>query len=209
MSKRVLIADDHGATRKGLRSILQREFPQFHFAEAESAQQTIHLLQNDRWHILILDVEMQGRNGFDVLKQIATENLKTPVLIFSYHNEERMAVRCFRSGASGYLTKEADDAQIIHAVRQVLSGEKYISGTVAQFLATYLTTSEKEPHERLTDREYQILILIASGKTYAEISALLSLSISTISTYRTRILEKMEMRTNAELTNYAIRMNLL
>ncbi|HEY0900411.1 MAG TPA: response regulator transcription factor [Sphingobacteriaceae bacterium] len=210
MQKKVLVADDHGAIRNGLKNILQQQYPDLKFGECKNAQQTIKKLHDERWDLLILDIEMPGRNGFDVLKQIQSDHLKTPVLVFSFHSEDQVAVRAFRAGAAGYLAKDAEDLEIVSAVDQILAGKKYITNSVAQSLASQIGfPTDKEPHELLSDREYQILRLISSGKTVSEISHELSLSTSTISTYRARILEKMSMKTNAELTNYTIKKNLL
>lgn len=210
MHKRILIADDHSAIRNGIKHILTGSYPALEFGEATTASETLQQLKESRWDLLILDIEVPGRNGFEVLQQLRSERVKTPVLVFSFHREEQIAVRALKAGAAGYLSKDAADTELVSAVVQILSGNKYISTAVAQQLIARLDNPQgKEPHELLSDREFQTLLLIASGKTVSQISEELSLSISTISTYRSRILEKMAMKTNAELTNYAIRRNLL
>jgi two-component system, NarL family, invasion response regulator UvrY len=208
--KRVLIADDHFAIRRGVRHILEARFKNLEFGEAVNSAEALHKLKQAPWDILILDIEVPGRSGFEVLKQIKLERIKTPVLVFSFHKEDQVAIRALKSGAAGYLSKDAADSELVDALEQILAGKKYISVSVAQQLAAQLDTPlNQDPHDALSDREYQTLLLIASGKTVSEISAELSLSISTISTYRARILEKMRMKTNAELTSYAIRRNLV
>lgn len=208
--KRVLIADDHIAIRRGVRHILETSFKNLEFGEAVNSAEAMHKLKEGIWDILILDIEVPGRSGFEVLKQIKLDRIKTPVLVFSFHKEELVAIRALKSGAAGYLSKDAADTELVEAIEKILAGKKYISMSVAQQLASHLDSPiDSDPHEILSDREYQTLLLIASGKTVSEISAELSLSISTISTYRARILEKMNMKTNAELTSYAIRRNLV
>lgn len=210
MHKRVLIADDHFAIRRGVRHILETKFPNLEFGEAVNSAEALHKLKHATWDILILDIEVPGRSGFEVLKQIKLERIKTPVLVFSFHKEDQIAIRALKSGAAGYLSKDAADKELVDAIEQILAGKKYISVPVAQQLASQLDSPvDMDPHDALSDREYQTLLLIASGRTVSEISAELSLSISTISTYRARILEKMSMKTNAELTSYAIRRNLV
>ncbi|HEY1007940.1 MAG TPA: response regulator transcription factor [Sphingobacteriaceae bacterium] len=208
--KRVLIADDHFAIRRGVRHILETKFQNLEFGEAVNSAEALHKLKLAPWDILILDIEVPGRSGFEVLKQIKSERIKTPVLVFSFHKEDQIAIRALKSGAAGYLSKDAADTELVDAIEQILAGKKYISVSVAQQLAAQLDSPmDQDPHDALSDREYQTLLLIASGRTVSEISAELSLSISTISTYRARILEKMGMKTNAELTSYAIRRNLV
>lgn len=207
--KKVLIADDHIAIRRGVKHILETKYQNLEFGEAVNSTETINKLQQGGWDILILDIEVPGRSGFEVLKQIKSDQIKTPVLVFSFHKEDQIAIRALKSGAAGYVSKDAADTELVDAIEQILSGKKYISPSVAQQLASQLDAPGEDPHDRLSDREYQTLLLIASGKTVSEISNELSLSISTISTYRARILEKMGLKTNAELTSYAIRRNLV
>ncbi|HEY1025184.1 MAG TPA: response regulator transcription factor [Sphingobacteriaceae bacterium] len=210
MQKRILIADDHSAIRNGIKHILAGSYPSLEFGEATTAFEALQKLKDKHWDLLILDIEVPGRNGLEVLQQIKAERIKTPVLVFSFHREDQIAVRALKAGAAGYLSKDSADTELVNAIHQVLSGNKYISAAVAQQLVARLDNpDDKEPHEILSDREFQTLLLIASGKTVSEISEELSLSVSTISTYRGRILEKMSMRTNAELTSYVIRRNLI
>ena len=210
MAKKILIADDHSAIRIGVRQICAAEFPQLQFGEAVSYAEVFQKLKENNWDILILDVDLPGRSGLEILKQLRAENNHTPVLMFSFHGEEQIALRALRTGASGYLSKEAADQELIKAIYKVLSGKKYLSPELTEkFLDMLDEGADKEPHERLSDREYQTMLLIASGKTVSEIAAQLSLSIPTISTYRARILEKMKLRNNAELTTYVISQKLI
>ena len=210
MLKRILIADDHSAVRSGVKHILSQEFPTIEFGEAVNAPEVIKILKKSCWDVLILDVDLPGRSGLEILKQIRTEGMKLPVLVFSFHREDQLAVRALRAGASGYLSKDAADTDLVTAINQLLSGRKYISASVAQLLASQFSTETvEESHNHLSDREYQIMLLIAQGNTVTEISDNLSLSASTVSTYRSRILEKMNMKNNAELMNYVIRRNMV
>lgn len=207
--KKILIADDHFAIRSGLKHILQTRFPGFEFGESVRAADTLCQLRNEKWDLLILDIEIPGRNGIELMKEIHAERHKLPILIFSFHSEEQVAVRALRAGAAGYLAKDSAGEEIFVAIEQILSGRKYITPAVAQQLANHVGTPQnKEPHELLSDREFQILLLIGSGKTVSQISDQLCLSPSTVSTFRARILSKMDLKTNAELTSYVIRRQL-
>ena len=209
MSK-ILICDDHSAIRSGLQLILKQEFEDARFGEASNAVEVLKRLSEDQWDILILDLDMPGRNGLEVLKQIKEEGINVRVLIFSMHPEEQIAVRALKLGAFGYLAKASADTELIKAVEQILSGKKYITTSLAEQLVAQLENpSNKAPHEMLSEREYQTLLLIASGKTITEIAEELSLSVPTVSTYRARILEKTGMRTSAELISYALRNKLV
>lgn len=210
MKRKILIADDHSAIRIGVKQICANEFPTMQFAEAVNYAEVFQKLKETDWDILILDVDLPGRNGLDILKQIKTDKIKVPVLMFSFHIEEQIALRALKIGAAGYLSKDAADMELIKAINQILKGKKYVSESIAEkLLSLYEKDTEKEPHELLSDREYQTLLLIASGKTVSEIAEILYLSKPTISTYRARILEKMKMKNNAELTTYAIGQKLL
>ncbi|MDB4901340.1 MAG: uvrY [Mucilaginibacter sp.] len=210
MKRKILIADDHSAIRIGVKQICANEFPAMQFAEAVNYAQVFQKLKETDWDILILDVDLPGRNGLDILKQIKTDKIKVPVLMFSFHIEEQIALRALKIGAAGYLSKDAADMELIKAINQILKGKKYVSESISEkLLSLYEKDTEKEPHELLSDREYQTLLLIASGKTVSEIAEILYLSKPTISTYRARILEKMKMKNNAELTTYAIGQKLL
>lgn len=210
MTKRILIADDHSAIRRGIKHILSEAFSKVEFGEATSSPEVFKLLKSAVWDIIILDLNLPGRNGFDILKHLKTEGCKLPILIFSFHHEDQVAVRTLKGGASGYLSKDSADKELVNAVNQILAGKKYITSSVAQQLAGQFSNQQNaESHNQLSDREFQIMLFIASGKTVTQISAELSLSASTVSTYRSRILEKMNMKSNAELMNYAIRQNMV
>jgi len=210
MARKILIADDHSAIRIGVKQICASEFPGMLFGEAINYAEVFQKLKETDWDILILDVDLPGRNGLDILKQLKTERIKLPVLMFSFHSEEQIALRALKTGASGYLSKDAADMELIKAINQILNGRKYVSESISEkLLSIYDRDTEKEPHELLSDREYQTLLLIASGKTVSEIADVLCLSSPTISTYRARILAKMKMKNNAELTTYTIGRKLL
>jgi DNA-binding NarL/FixJ family response regulator len=196
--------------RRGLKLILEEEFPNMVFGEASNGQQALDLAWKQDWDIVVLDITMPGRNGLDVLKELKQIRPHIPVLVLSMHSEDQFAVRVLKAGASGYMTKENVPEELVKAIKKVLVGGKYVSAALAEKLAFRLETNYEQPlHEKLSDREYQVLCLIASGKTVKQIAAELSLSIKTISTYRSRILEKLNMKTNAELTHYALRLKLV
>lgn len=202
---RVLIADDHSAIRKGVKLLLQAEFPEIEFGEASNALDAYKTAKQKEWDILIMDMDMPGRNGLETLKQLKDEGILIKTLIFSMHPEDQIAVRALKAGAYGYLTKDAEEGELSRAVHTILAGKKFITAAVAEQLALQLENpSDKPPHELLSDREYQTLLLFASGKTVSQIAQELSLSVPTISTYRARILEKMNLKNNAELTRYAL-----
>jgi two-component system, NarL family, invasion response regulator UvrY len=202
---KILIADDHAIVRRGIKDILAEEFTTAEFGEADSAPRVLDLARGQEWDILILDITLPGRSGLEVLKDIKREHPKLPVLILSMHSEDQFATRTLRAGAAGYLTKENASEELVKAIRKVLGGGRYVSSAFAErLIVTLATHSEKPLHEALSDREYQVMSLIGSGKTAKEIARGLSLSAKTISTYRSRLLEKMRMQNNAELTHYAI-----
>lgn len=207
---KVLIADDHPIVRRGMRQILS-EVPDMQVAgEAVNAQETLEQVRAGGWHVLVLDITMPDRTGFDILKELKHEQPNLPVLVLTIHAEEQLAVRVLRAGASGYLNKENAPDELVKAIRKVVSGGKYISRGLAESLAIGLDTdSAQPPHEALSDREFQVMQLMASGKTLAEIAEELSLSTKTVSTYRTRLLEKMNFKTNAEIIRYAIENGLI
>ncbi len=201
----ILIADDHGIVRRGLKQILLDEFPEANIREVSNGSDLLREARAGNWTIIISDLSMPGRNGLETLKQLKEEFPKTPVLILSMHPEDQYAVRVLRAGASGYLTKESASDELVIAVRKILDGRRYISPALAEILAENLEPdSRKALYETLSDREFDVLKLIASGKTVSEIADLLSLSVTTVSTYRARILFKTNMKTNAELTRYAM-----
>ncbi|MBI4931010.1 MAG: response regulator transcription factor [Bacteroidetes bacterium] len=203
--KKILIADDHQVVRKGLKQILEDEFSDVEFGEAENAAETLQKVSEKKWDLLILDINMPGRSGLEVLHQLKEEKNMLPVLVLSMHAEEQIAVRTFKSGAWGYLSKDAADTDLVKAIHQILSGKKYISPRVAELLAEQLENpSGKAPHEHLSDREYETFIHLAKGKTVSQIAKEVSLSIPTVSTFRTRALDKMKMETNSDLIRYAV-----
>ncbi len=210
MPRKILIADDHSAIRVGVRQICSVEFPNMQFGEATNYAEVFQKLKENDWDILILDVDIPGRNGLEILKQIKAEKIKIPVLMFSFHGEEQVAIRALKTGASGYLSKDAADRELVKAINNIIDGRKYVSQSIADKLVSMLDEgTEKEPHDLLSDREYQTLLLIASGKAVSDIAAELFLSKPTISTYRARILEKMKLKNNAEITNYVISRKLI
>ncbi|HTB81359.1 MAG TPA: response regulator transcription factor [Opitutaceae bacterium] len=207
---RILIADDHAVVRQGLKQILAAEFKNAVFGEASNGQQAIELAWRESWDVLVLDITMPGQSGLDVLKAIKKSRPKLPVLMLSMHPEDQFAVRMLKIGAAGYMTKESAPAELVGAVKKVMSGGRYVSAALAEKMAAFLAIDvQTPPHERLSDREFLVLRLIASGKTVSVIAKELSLSVKTISTYRTRILEKTGMVNSAELTHYAIQNQLV
>jgi len=209
MSK-VLIADDHTLVRKGLRQILLESGAVKVADEAKDGKETIAKVSANPYDVVLLDISFPGRSGIEVLKQVKSIRPKLPVLILSMHPEEQYAVRALRAGAAGYLTKESAPDELIEAIQKVARGGKYITASLADKLAEEIgEPSEELPHERLSDREYQVMCMIASGKTVKEIGRELNLSVKTISTHRARILQKMNMKNSAQLTHYAIKYKLV
>lgn len=207
---RILIADDHTVVRRGLKQILLEEFPSAIIEEVPDAEQLISKVMSDPWDVVISDLSMPGRSGLDALHQIKHSHPDLPVLILSIHPEEHYALRVLKAGASGYLSKDSAPDELVKAIQKVLLGKKYISSTVAEKLASNFTVdTEKHLHETLSDREFDVMKLLASGKSVSEIADSLSLSVTTVSTYRARIMNKMNLRTNSDLTKYAIENNLL
>jgi DNA-binding NarL/FixJ family response regulator len=201
----ILIADDHPIFRKGILQLLGEEAGMFAVDEAGGGVEALNKACCYTYDLVLLDISMPGRGGLDVLKELKSHCPKVPVLVLSMHPEDQYAVRTLRCGASGYLTKGSASDDLLPAIHKVLAGGKYISNSLAEKLADSLDTrSEKAPHETLSNREYQVMRLIGAGKAVTEIAAEMSLSVKTISTFRTRILQKMNMRNNAELTHYAI-----
>ena len=202
---RILIADDHAIIRKGIKQILLEEYPSATIEEVNDAEAAINKTITNEWDILICDLSMPGRSGLDVLQHVKQNLLKLPVLILSIHPEEQYAIRALRAGAAGYLSKDAATDELVKAVQRILQGRKYISSSLAEIMASELDQdTSKPPHELLSDREFHVFKLIADGKSVSEIAEQLSLSITTVSTYRSRILEKMEIKTNADMTRYAL-----
>jgi DNA-binding NarL/FixJ family response regulator len=207
---KILIADDHPVVRKGLKEIIKDNSDMLVAGEASNGQEVLEEALKKEFDVVVLDISMPGRSGLEVLKQLKRERPELSVLILSMHPEEHYAVRVLKAGASGYLTKESVPDELIKAIRRISTGRKYVSSTLAEKLAFDLENGgEKTLHEKLSDREYEVMCMIASGKTLKEIAEGLCLSVKTISTYRSRILEKMKMKNNAELTHYAIIHNLV
>lgn len=205
----ILIADDHPIYRKGVLQILNDEAGMFAVDEAGSGAEVLSKVSSFDYDLVLLDISMPGRGGLEVLKELKSRCPKVPVLMLSMHPEEQYAVRTIRCGASGYLTKGSAPDNLLQAINKVLSGGRYISSSLAEQLADTLDScTEKAPHENLSNREYQVMRMIGAGKTVTEIAAELLLSVKTISTFRVRMLHKMKMKNNSELTHYVIQNNL-
>lgn len=207
---RILVADDHEVVRKGLVKVLAETLQPIKVDEAGNGQEAMSKIWKGGYDLVVLDMKMPGKSGLDVLKEIKQHQPKLPVLILSMHPEEQFAIRAMRAGASGYLTKECAGEELVLAIRKALKGGKYISDSLAQILAGELDSdSEKPLHEILSDREYQVMLMIASGKPVGTIAKELCLSVKTISSYRANILLKTRMKNNAEITHYAIQNKLV
>jgi DNA-binding NarL/FixJ family response regulator len=208
--KRILIVDDHEVLRDGVKRVFEKQPGTVTFGEASTVQEALKLVRDQDWDIAVLDISLGDRSGLEVLKELKQIRPRLPVLILSMHSEEQFARRAFKAGAAGYITKDSPRAELVKAINKVAEGGKYVSHALAEELVIDLERgSDRPPHETLSDREFEVMRLIASGKTVGEIASLLSLSDKTISTYRGRILEKMSMKTNAELTHYAIKSGLV
>lgn len=202
---RILLVDDHAIVREGLRRILADSFPGAEFGEAATVPEALRLVRSSVWDVVLLDISMPGRGGMEALKEVHALFPRLPVLMMTMYAEDQYALRAFRAGASGYLNKGSDPEALPAAIRKVMAGGRYVSPALAEHFATMLPiTSGRPPHELLSDRELQVVQLLAGGLTVKEIGARLFLSEKTVSTYRTRILEKMGMRTNAEVMRYAM-----
>ncbi|MBZ0203015.1 MAG: response regulator transcription factor [Ignavibacteria bacterium] len=207
---KVMIADDHSVVRRGIKQILSEETDIRVLGEAENSEEIFEQLYIQDWDVLILDITMPGKSGLDALIELKLRKPELKVLILSMHPEEEIAIRALKTGASGYLNKDSVPGELSKAIRKVYSGGKYISNSLAENIFLSMEKDEnKLPHNDLSEREFQVLCLIASGNTLSQIAIELSLSIKTISTYRTRILEKMKLHTNVELTHYAIKHKLV
>ena len=207
---RILVADDHEVVRKGLVKVLSETLQPVKVDEAVNGQEAVSKASKTEYDLVVLDMKMPGKSGLDALKELKQHRPKLPVLILSMLPEEQFAVRAIRAGASGYLTKDAAGDELVLAIRKALKGERYISGSLAEILAGDLDgDSDKPPHEILSDREYQVMLMIASGKPVGAIAKELCLSVKTISSYRTNIQLKTRMKNNAEITHYAIQNNLV
>jgi two-component system, NarL family, invasion response regulator UvrY len=207
---KVLIADDHPVVRRGLRQILEEAADIVVGAEVGTAHEVLGAVREQSWTLVVLDISLPGGNGIDLIKDIRRERPDTRVLILTAHSEEQYAVRALKAGAAGFLNKESAPAKLAEAAHRVASGGRYVSAALAETLASLMSGDARGlPHECLSDREFEILKLLASGKTVTDVAESLALSVKTISTHRARILKKMNMRTNAELTHYAIREGLV
>ena len=208
--KRVLIADDHALMRKGLKETLEEELGNLTFGEAENSAQVLQLVTEQNWDLVLLDINMEGRSGLDALADIRAIRPKMPVLILSMYPEEDFAVRALKAGASGYISKRLASEELVNAVKKVFSGGRYITQAVADQLAAAMAREdEHDPHQILSNREFQILQMIASGKSLKEIASELGISVKTVGTYHGRLLSKMKMSTDIELTRYALRNKLV
>jgi len=207
---KILIADDHTIVREGLKQIIVNTAGMVVTGEAANGRETLDLIRKNNFDVILLDIAMPEKDGLAILKQLKREKIKLPVLVLSMHPEEQYAVRVLKMGAAGYLTKSSAADELIKAIKEISTGKKYISNSLAEILALDLDIdTEKLPHEYLSDREFQVLCMIASGKTVTNIAEELSLSVNTISTYRVRVLDKTKMTTNSELTRYAIKNQLV
>ena len=207
---RVLIADDHAVVRQGLKQILGDTPEMLVAGEATNGQEVLDRVRAEAWDVVVLDISMPDRSGLDILKQLRSERPKLPVLVLSMYSEDQYATRVLKAGASGYLTKDSAADELVKAIRKVVSGGRYVSPFLAEKLAFEMGgDSSRLPHETLSDREFQVLRLIAAGKSVKEIGAELSLSVKTVSTYRARLLEKMKLGTTAELMHYAMQNRLI
>ena len=208
--KRILIIDDHEVVREGVKTIFEEQ-PGVHvFGEASTLPEALRLAREEDWDVAVLDLSLGDRSGLEVLKDLKQIRPTLRVLILSMHSEEQYARRAFKAGAAGYITKDSPRAELLEAIQKVTQGERYVSPALVEHLIVDLERdSSRPPHETLSNREFEVMRLIASGKTVGEIAELISLSDKTISTYRARVLEKMGMKTNAELTHYAIQNKLV
>ena len=207
--RRILIVDDHEIVREGVKRIFDKESG-INVGEAGTAAEALRVINEQDWDVVILDLSLGRRNGLELLKELRQLRPALPVLILTMHSEEQFARRAFKAGAAGYMTKDSPRSELVNAVDKVIRGGKYFSQSLAEKIIVELERgTDRPPHETLSDREFEVMRLIGSGKTVGEIAALLALSDSTISTYRARILEKMGMKTNAELTHYVIQNKLV
>ncbi|HET7057573.1 MAG TPA: response regulator transcription factor [Nitrospiraceae bacterium] len=206
----ILIVDDHPSFRRGVKEILTEELNPAKIGEAGDAQEMLDLVRRKKWDLVVMDISMPGQTGPEALKAVKEACPALPVLVLSMHPEDQYAIRMFKAGADGYLTKASAPCELVRAIKKVMAGGQYVSPTLGEKLAVTVKSGiEQAPHERLSDREYQVLCLIASGKTVSEIAEAVNLSVTTISTYRTRILEKMSMKNNSEITRYAMQEGLV
>jgi DNA-binding NarL/FixJ family response regulator len=202
---KILIADDHPIFRAGLKETLAKEPEVELIGEADDGREALALARRQRWDVAVLDITMPGRDGLEVLQELRRDRPKLPVLILSAHPEDQLALRLLRAGAAGYVTKDKAPEVLFAAIRRVLAGGKYISESLAEKVVLKLESkAPRPPHEALSDREYQVMRMIAAGKTIKEIAGELFLSVRTVSTYRTRLLDKMDMKSNSDLIRYVL-----
>jgi two-component system invasion response regulator UvrY len=207
---RILLVDDHAVVRQGLKQIVAESLPDATFGDAANGEEALRMARTASWDIVVLDISLPGKSGLEALKELRAAHPGLPVLVLSMHPEEQFAVRVLRAGAAGYLTKRTAAKDLVAAVRRILAGRKYISSSLAERLAAQVQAgSAQAPHEALSDREYQVFRLLATGKTVKVIGKELDLSPQTVSTHRTHILQKMGMQSNAELIQYAIQNQVL
>ncbi|NWF51295.1 MAG: response regulator transcription factor [Ignavibacteriaceae bacterium] len=207
---KILIADDHSIVREGLKQIVAEESDMTVLGEASNAYELLDLLPKEKWSIIVLDINMPGKSGLEILKDLKNEYPEIPVLILSMFSEDQYGLRAIKAGASGYLKKASAPTELVLAIRKIVNGGKFINDSLAAKLADEFGEKQKHlPHELLSDREYQIMCMIASGKSAEKIAVELSISINTVYTYRNRIFEKLRLKSNVELTQYAIRNNLI
>ena len=200
---KILVTDDHAVLRRGLMQILEDGFGKVQFGEAANTGEAIAQVDKNPWDLVVLDITMPGRSGLDALKEIKSLKPDTRVLVLSVHSEDQFAVRVLKAGAGGFLNKDSAPEELVKAARKIMSGGRYVSDTLAEKLANSLERKHTDiPHQALSDREFQCLLMIGAGRTVSEIGVELSLSVKTVSTYRSRILEKMGLNTNAEMTRY-------
>ncbi len=207
--RRILISDDHAVVRRGVKELLREEYPAAVFGEAANAQETLEQCCREAWDLILLDLAMPGRSGLDILRDLQGCCPAAAVLVQSMHTEEQFAARVLKAGAAGYVTKQSLPQELLKAVRKVLAGGRYVSESFAEKLAGSLHAPDRPAHEELSDREFQVLRMLASGSSLKEIGGVLSLSHKTISTYRTRLLEKLKLGSNAELARYAVQHGLV
>jgi two-component system, NarL family, invasion response regulator UvrY len=202
---KIIIVDDHAVVRQGVKSALSNDFPNVVFHEAINSNEMMRKITQSQYDVVILDISMPGVDGLSVLKEVKKDFPRLPVIIFTMNPEKEYAVRAFRGGASGFINKESDMSELVEALKKVLKGGKYITPSIAELLVANLDSNNDRPqHEKLSDREFQVLRLIAEGNTISEIAEKLCVSPNTVTTYRRRILDKMNFKSNAEITHYAI-----
>jgi two-component system invasion response regulator UvrY len=207
---KILLTDDHALVRQGLKLILADHFKKAVFGEARNAEEALARVLKEKWDVAVLDITMPGRGGLELLKEVKRLRPKMPVLVLSMHPEDQFAVRMLKAGAAGYLTKESAGSELVGAIEKVVAGGRYVSASLGERMASYLDLDlQKAPDERLSDREFLVLRMIASGKTVSQIAKELYLSVKTVSTYRARMLQKMDMKNNSELTHYAMQRGLV